>query len=111
MSLKSASELLKSTITFRYYFNSFYCIFFKIFFNIFVLLYFCTSGDTLGSFVYVPCEVMKQRMQVQGTQKSWNSVMLRETVPHKQMYCYYSGMFQAGCSIFREHGLKGLYAG
>ncbi|KAF8037410.1 hypothetical protein BT93_B0343 [Corymbia citriodora subsp. variegata] len=23
-------------------------------------------GDTLGSFVYVPCEVMKQRMQVQG---------------------------------------------
>ncbi|CAA6662946.1 unnamed protein product [Spirodela intermedia] len=68
-------------------------------------------GDTLGSFVYVPCEVLKQRMQVQGTRKSWNSVMLRENVSQKQMYCYYSGMFQAGRSIFQAHGLKGLYAG
>ncbi|KAJ6375721.1 hypothetical protein OIU77_000646 [Salix suchowensis] len=37
-------------------------------------------GDTLGSFVYVPCEVMKQRMQ-------------------------------AGSSILKEQGPRGLYAG
>uniref|UniRef100_A0A7N0VC24 Mitochondrial carrier protein n=1 Tax=Kalanchoe fedtschenkoi TaxID=63787 RepID=A0A7N0VC24_KALFE len=43
-------------------------------------------GDTLGSFIYVPCEVIKQRMQVQG-------------------------MIQAGCSIWKEQGYKGLYAG
>ncbi|XP_058113123.1 uncharacterized protein LOC131256085 isoform X2 [Magnolia sinica] len=71
-------------------------------------------GDTLGSFVYVPCEVMKQRMQVQGTRKSWSSIVLKENVKKKsgaQMYCYYSGMFQAGHSIWKQHGLKGLYAG
>lgn len=63
-------------------------------------------GDTLGSVVYVPCEVMKQRMQVQGTRTSWSSVK-----PGMQMYGYYTGMFQAGCSIWKEQGLKGLYAG
>lgn len=71
-------------------------------------------GDTLGSFVYVPCEVMKQRMQVQGTRTSWNSVIMKENAcvkPSLQMYGYYSGMFQAGCSIWKEQGLKGLYAG
>lgn len=71
-------------------------------------------GDTLGSFVYVPCEVMKQRMQVQGTKTSWTSVMKKDNAhasPNVKMYGYYSGMFQAGCSIWREQGLKGLYAG
>ncbi|KAM7480093.1 hypothetical protein LguiA_028306 [Lonicera macranthoides] len=71
-------------------------------------------GDTLGSFVYVPCEVMKQRMQVQGTRKYWNSVVLKESArvqPGIGMYGYYSGMFQAGSSIWKEQGLKGLYAG
>ncbi|XP_059440768.1 uncharacterized protein LOC132173322 [Corylus avellana] len=63
-------------------------------------------GDTLGSVVYVPCEVMKQRMQVQGTRASWGSVK-----PGMQMYGYYTGMFQAGCSIWKEQGPKGLYAG
>ena len=28
-----------------------------------------------------------------------------------QMYGYYTGMFQAGHSILKEHGLKGLFAG
>ncbi|KAG9448903.1 hypothetical protein H6P81_008868 [Aristolochia fimbriata] len=71
-------------------------------------------GDTLGSFVYVPCEVMKQRMQVQGTTKSWNSSILQQSVGQKsgqQMYCYYTGIFQAGCSIWKEQGPRGLYAG
>ncbi|CAL9031435.1 unnamed protein product [Prunus brigantina] len=71
-------------------------------------------GDTLGSFVYVPCEVMKQRMQVQGTLTSWSSVMMKDNIsmkPSLQMYGYYTGMFQAGCSILKEQGLKGLYAG
>ncbi|KAK4395789.1 Mitochondrial magnesium exporter 1 [Sesamum angolense] len=71
-------------------------------------------GDTLGSFIYVPCEVMKQRMQVQGSKKYWTSVMVKEGSRAKHgmhMYGYYSGMFQAGCSIWKEQGLKGLYAG
>lgn len=71
-------------------------------------------GDTLGSFVYVPCEVMKQRMQVQGTKTTWGSVIINGTArtrPGPQMYGYYAGMFQAGCSIWKEQGLKGLYAG
>ncbi|ERN06479.1 S-adenosylmethionine carrier 1, chloroplastic/mitochondrial isoform X1 [Amborella trichopoda] len=71
-------------------------------------------GDTLGSFVYVPCEVMKQRMQVQGTRKSWSAVLAKENICHKsgeQMYGYYSGMFQAACSIRKQQGLRGLYAG
>lgn len=71
-------------------------------------------GDTLGSFVYVPCEVMKQRMQVQGTRRSWSSVIMKDNIsvkPGTQMYGYYTGIFQAGCSIWKEQGLKGLYAG
>lgn len=74
----------------------------------------CTVGDALGSFVYVPCEVMKQRMQVQGTRTSWSSVVMKDNIPMKPgglMYDYYTGMFQAGCSIWREQGLRGLYAG
>lgn len=75
---------------------------------------FLIPGDTLGSFVYVPCEVMKQRMQVQGTQKSWASAAAKGSIsqsPGTQMYGYYNGMLHAGCSIWRDHGLKGLYAG
>lgn len=71
-------------------------------------------GDTLGSFVYVPCEVIKQRMQVQGTKTSWNAALLQADVPHKTeegIYCYYKGMFHAGCSIWKQSGLRGLYAG
>ncbi|XP_020236395.1 S-adenosylmethionine carrier 1, chloroplastic/mitochondrial isoform X1 [Cajanus cajan] len=71
-------------------------------------------GDTLGSFVYVPCEVMKQRMQVQGTITSWSSVAVKDGVAINsgtQMYGYYTGMFHAGCSIWKTQGLKGLYAG
>lgn len=67
-------------------------------------------GDTLGSFVYVPCEVMKQRMQVQGTKTSWSS-MASKKKSGSQMYGYYSGMFQAGGSILKEQGPRGLYAG
>ncbi|XP_075662427.1 uncharacterized protein LOC142631943 [Castanea sativa] len=71
-------------------------------------------GDTLGSFVYVPCEVMKQRMQVQGTPRSWSSVIMKDNIslkPGMPMYGYYTGIFQAGCSIWKEQGPKGLYAG
>lgn len=70
-------------------------------------------GDTLGSFIYVPCEVIKQRMQVQGTKKYWSSVVMKEGASDASlsMYGYYSGMFQAGCSIWKDQGPKGLYAG
>jgi hypothetical protein len=75
---------------------------------------FLIPGDTLGSFIYVPCEVMKQRMQVQGSSKSWALTATKGNVsqsPGTQMYGYYNGMFHAGRSILRDHGLKGLYAG
>jgi len=60
---------------------------------------FLVSGDTLGSFIYVPCEVIKQRMQIQGTSSSWSSYISRNSVPVQprgDMYGYYTGMFQAG---------------
>jgi hypothetical protein len=79
-----------------------------------ILILLLISGDTLGSFVYVPCEVMKQRMQVQGTRKSWQLAVAKGSISQQsgaQMYGYYNGMFHAGCSIWRDHGLKGLYAG
>ena len=64
--------------------------------------------------MYVPCEVMKQRMQVQGTRNSWSSFVMKENACQKsgmEMYGYYSGMYQAGSSIWKRQGLKGLYAG
>ena len=57
---------------------------------------------------------MKQRMQVQGTPRSWSSVIMKDNIslkPGIPMYGYYTGIFQAGCSIWKEQGLKGLYAG
>ncbi|KAK9118870.1 hypothetical protein Scep_016963 [Stephania cephalantha] len=71
-------------------------------------------GDTLGSFLYVPCEVMKQRMQVQGSRKNWDSRVMKENVCKKsgtKMYGYYAGMFQAGCLILKEQGPRGLFTG
>lgn len=79
-----------------------------------VSLLFILSGDTLGSFVYVPCEVIKLRMQVQGTSSSWNSVIMKDSISMKrssQIYGYYRGMFHAGRSICRVQGIRGLYAG
>jgi hypothetical protein len=56
---------------------------------------------------------MKQRMQVQGTKASWSSVMVKDISmkPGIQIYDYYTGMFQAGFSIWKEQGPRGLYAG
>lgn len=79
-----------------------------------LLVSLCCSGDTLGSIIYVPCEVMKQRMQVQGSKKYWTSVLVKEGSQAKlgmPTYGYYPGMFQAGRSIWKEQGLRGLYAG
>lgn len=53
-------------------------------------------------------------MQVQGTIKSWSSIARENGAaikPGSQIYSYYTGMFHAGCSIWKTHGLKGLYAG
>lgn len=71
-------------------------------------------GDTIGSVIYVPCEVVKQRMQIQGSKKYWSTFAMSDGVHanHRmQMYDYYSGMFKAGCSIWKEQGPRGLYAG
>ncbi|KAJ6749197.1 S-ADENOSYLMETHIONINE MITOCHONDRIAL CARRIER PROTEIN [Salix purpurea] len=57
---------------------------------------------------------MKQRMQVQGSRTSWNSTIIKDSISRKsgkQNYGYYSGMFQAGSSILKEQGPRGLYAG
>ncbi|CAN6852617.1 unnamed protein product [Brassica oleracea] len=43
-----------------------------------------------------------------------SAASFRKSVPVKprgDMYGYYTGMFQAGCSIWKEQGPKGLYAG
>lgn len=64
--------------------------------------------------MYVPCEVIKQRMQVQGTVTSWSSVAVKNgnaIKPGAQIYGYYTGMIHAGFSIWKTQGLKGLYAG
>ncbi|CAI8587301.1 unnamed protein product [Vicia faba] len=61
--------------------------------------------------VYVPCEVIKQRMQVQGTITSWTSTAIKNGIEIKlgaEIYDYYKGMFHAGYSIWRTQGLKGL---
>lgn len=53
-------------------------------------------------------------MQVQGTRASWISVTMKDSIsmkPGVHMYGYYTGIFQAGCSILKEQGPKGLYAG
>jgi hypothetical protein len=57
---------------------------------------------------------MKQRMQVQGSRTSWNSSIIKDSISRKsgeQIYGYYTGMFQAGSSILKEQGPRGLYAG
>ncbi|XP_050226035.1 uncharacterized protein LOC126675436 isoform X2 [Mercurialis annua] len=71
-------------------------------------------GDTLGSIVFVPCEVIKQRMQVQGTRTSWTNAIVKDSIGAKssgQMYGYYTGMLHAGRSILKAQGPRGLYAG
>ncbi|KAL5065773.1 hypothetical protein RYX36_027510 [Vicia faba] len=40
-------------------------------------------GDTLGSVMYVPCEVIKQRIQVQGTITSWISTAIKNGIEIK----------------------------
>ncbi|XLR19325.1 hypothetical protein HN51_066010 [Arachis hypogaea] len=78
------------------------------------LLFAGAVGDTLGSVVYVPCEVMTQCMQVHETYSSWSSIAMNDGIAmnsSKKLYGYYIGMFHAGCSIWRTQGLKCLYAG
>ncbi|KAJ0229456.1 hypothetical protein HA466_0316150 [Hirschfeldia incana] len=59
-------------------------------------------GDTLGSFVYVPCEVIKQRMQIQGTSSSWSSFVSRNSVPVKPTADIY------GSTLARDVPFAGL---
>ncbi|BBM99553.1 solute carrier family 25 (mitochondrial S-adenosylmethionine transporter), member 26 [Marchantia polymorpha subsp. ruderalis] len=68
------------------------------------------AGDTLGSVVYVPCEVIKQRMQIQGSKKAWQSSMTQLNKAPGGAY-YYTGVFSAAKHILRHEGVHGLYAG
>ncbi|KAJ7517679.1 hypothetical protein O6H91_21G034900 [Diphasiastrum complanatum] len=72
------------------------------------------AGDTLGSVIYVPCEVIKQRMQVQGSRKAWEQAYSRAAIPSSKLSVtnvYYSGLFHATRFILKHEGWKGLYAG
>lgn len=76
-------------------------------------VHFCAGamGDTIGSIVYVPCEVLKQRMQIQGSSKGWHrrhEVSSRILSPSSQ---YYTGMLHAGRVVLKYEGVGGLYAG
>lgn len=69
-------------------------------------------GDTVGSVVYVPCEVIKQRMQVQGSPDSWEAQMskIRNSAASSETQ-YYRSFFHAALSIIRQEGFRGLYTG
>jgi hypothetical protein len=54
---------------------------------------FLISGDTLGSMVYVPCEVLKQRMQV--------SLMLYSPV-FPFYFCFFVLFFKMIKSVLRQ---------
>ncbi|KAM1477934.1 hypothetical protein ACFXTO_039714 [Malus domestica] len=69
--------------------------------------------DTLGSVVYVPCEVMKQRMQVQGRMASWSSVVMKDNIAMKPgIQIYWSTLARdvpfAGLMVMFYKGLKDL---
>eukprot|EP00897_Mesotaenium_endlicherianum_P001695 jgi/Mesen1/1553/ME000134S00674 len=67
-------------------------------------------GDAVGSVVYVPCEVIKQRMQLQGSLPEWERRMVSGSHPPSK-YSYYKSMLQAGGLIVRQEGFLGLYSG
>ncbi|KAG6553773.1 hypothetical protein Mapa_004688 [Marchantia paleacea] len=71
-------------------------------------------GEGLGSVVYVPCEVIKQRMQLQGSCQSWSATMAKINKSSSSglaSYMYYTGVYQAGRSILQKEGFGGLYSG
>ena len=70
-----------------------------------------SSGDTVGSIIYVPCEVIKQRMQIQGVESNWvakNSQVRASNVTEAQ---YYRRFSHAAVSIVEKEGLRGLFTG
>lgn len=74
---------------------------------------FCAGalGDTVGSVIYVPCEVVKQRMQIQGSPHNWEGRMAKagsSGVPEAQ---YYRKFSHAAISIVEQEGFRGLYTG
>jgi hypothetical protein len=69
------------------------------------------AGDTIGSVIYVPCEVIKQRMQIQGVESNWvakNSQVGSSKVIEAQ---YYRRFSHAAISIIQQEGLRGLFTG
>ena len=77
----------------------------------FFLSFFLSSGDTVGSIIYVPCEVIKQRMQIQGVESNWvakNSQAGASNVTEAQ---YYRRFSHAAVSIVEKEGLRGLFTG
>ena len=69
------------------------------------------SGDTIGSVIYVPCEVIKQRMQIQGATKSWEARMAKTGRSPVQEVEYYKKFSHAAISIVQQEGIRGLFSG
>ncbi|KAK5576067.1 hypothetical protein RB653_007205 [Dictyostelium firmibasis] len=57
-------------------------------------------ADALGSLIWVPMDIIKQRLQVQTNTQKLN--------PNQT---YYKGSFHAGKVILQEEGIRGLYRG
>lgn len=70
--------------------------------------HFCAGavGDTIGSVIYVPCEIIKQRMQIQGAPKSWDAKMSGTSDAQ-----YFKSFSHAARCIVQQEGFKGLFTG
>lgn len=70
--------------------------------------HFCAGavGDTLGSVIYVPCEIIKQRMQIQGAPHNWEAKMSGNSEAQ-----YYKSFSHAARCIVQQEGFKGLFTG
>ncbi|GBG66672.1 hypothetical protein CBR_g66807 [Chara braunii] len=70
-------------------------------------------GEAVGSVSYVPCEVIKQRMQLQGSRETWAATIRSSPLAAKTspLGNYYSGMFHATRLIIKHEGIQGLYVG
>eukprot|EP00850_Spirogloea_muscicola_P003988 SM000016S01976 [mRNA] locus=s16:987099:989960:+ [translate_table: standard] len=66
------------------------------------------TGETLSSLVFVPCEVVKQRMQLQGSHHGWEQATLTSL---NKTYPYYRSTWHAFTTIARQEGIHGLFAG
>jgi hypothetical protein len=66
-------------------------------------------AEAVSCVVFVPVDVIKERMQVQGVNKS--SAFTGKNVPEGAVKEYYKSSLDALSKIFRQEGVYGLYKG